>query len=307
MSRSPRLTWRYRFSSLLQVFQLPRHIAPQRAHGLQSFYILTCFAEQSAVDAIPILRRNHRHVADSKIFVQAVKCRTGSSATTHGHRCSRLVNQQVFSRIEQTVKQGAKRAVRTGVIHRRPNDNSVGCFQFFSDFLIQFIVEHAVSQLSTTATGNATLNGFSSDGHNFRFHPILIQSFSHLRQSDECISFSARATVNKQNLHILDSYFLTKIAKVEGRKPNLFEFYTETHPILCKDSQRSILDRRTKEQNFHACRFKICSFVLLSKYSETHKNKKLSSTLHKKGGTDGRPHPGILQKQLFAKRDSMKR
>ena len=138
MSRSPRLTWRYRFSSLLQVFQQPRHIAPQRAHGLQSFYILTCFAEQSAVDAIPILRRNHRHVADSKIFVQAVKCRTGSSATTHGHRCSRLVNQQVFSRIEQTVKQGAKRAVRTGVIHRRPNDNSVGCFQFFSDFLIQF-------------------------------------------------------------------------------------------------------------------------------------------------------------------------
>ncbi len=28
---------------------------------------------------------------------------------------------------------------------------------------------------------------------------------------------------------------------------------------------------------------------------------------HKKGGTDGRPHPGILQKQPFAKRDSMKR
>ena len=31
----------------------------------------------------------------------------------------------------------------------------------------------------------------------------------------------------------------TKIAKVEGRKPNLFEFYAETPPIFYKDTQKA--------------------------------------------------------------------
>ena len=211
MSRSPRLAWRYGFASLLQVFQQPRHIASQRTHGLQSFYILPCFAGQSAMDTVPILRRYHRHIADSEILVQSVKCRTGSSATAHGHRCGRLVDQQVFGRIEQTVKQGAKRAIRTGIIHRRSDDDSVGRFQLLSDFLIQVIVEHAVSQLRTTTTGNTTLNGLRSDRHNYRFHSIFIQRFSHLRQSDERISLPVRATVNKQNLHIFRFLFSLQI------------------------------------------------------------------------------------------------
>ena len=29
----------------------------------------------------------------------------------------------------------------------------------------------------------------------------------------------------------------TKIEKVEGRKPNLFEFCAEPYPILCKDNE----------------------------------------------------------------------
>ena len=56
----------------------------------------------------------------------------------------------------------------------------------------------------------------------------------------------------------------TKIVKVEGRKPNLFEFYAEPHPIFYKDSERLIFDRRTKEQNFMSINFKS---VLLSNYS----------------------------------------
>lgn len=89
----------------------------------------------------------------------------------------------------------------------------------------------------------------------------------------------------------------------------LFFIHIDTHatayPYFRTTTTLDKKNRRTKF--FLPINFKICSFVLLSKYSETHKNKKLSSTLHKKGGTDGRPHPGILQKQLFAKRDSMKR
>ena len=40
--------------------------------------------------------------------------------------------------------------------------------------------------------------------------------------------------------------------KVEGRKPNLFEFYAKTHPILYKDSERRE-QRQTKNAVFNVC------------------------------------------------------
>jgi len=35
--------------------------------------------------------------------------------------------------------------------------------------------------------------------------------------------------------------------KVEGRKPNLFEFYAKTYPIFYKDSERRV-QRQTKTE-----------------------------------------------------------
>ena len=46
-----------------------------------------------------------------------------------------------------------------------------------------------------------------------------------------------------------------KIVKGESRKPSLFELYAEPPPIFFKDNKRSILDKRTKGQIFHACQF----------------------------------------------------
>ena len=57
------------------------------------------------------------------------------------------------------------------------------------------------------------------------------------------------------------SLYSTNIAKGEGRKPNLFEFYAKPHPVFYKYSERLILDRRTEEQNFS--RLSILKYVLV--------------------------------------------
>ena len=202
MGRRPRLARRYRFAALLQVLQQPGHVPTQRTHNLQPLYILSRFARQPSVHAVPVLRRHHRHVVDSEILVQAVERRTGSPAAAYGYRSRRLVGKQTAGRIEQTVEQGAERAVGTGIIYRRPYHDTICRLQLFPDLSIQFIIEHTPPQLRTTAAGNAPLHRFGTDGHNLGLYPICLQRFGHFRQSDECISLLVRTSVNQQNFHL---------------------------------------------------------------------------------------------------------
>ena len=64
----------------MDFFQQPCHILSQRTHDLQAFGVLCRFSRFLPVNAVPVLRRNHRHIRYGKVFVQPVKSRTGSSA-----------------------------------------------------------------------------------------------------------------------------------------------------------------------------------------------------------------------------------
>ena len=66
------------------------------------------------------------------------------------------------------------------------------------------------------------------------------------------------------------SLYSTNIAKGEGRKPNLFEFYAKPHPVFYKYIRKvNIRQKNRRAKFFLPINFKICSCVLLSKYSET--------------------------------------
>ena len=74
---------------------------------------------------------------------------------------------------------------------------------------------------------------------------IIVNTYDHSTSLTEAIILLIHSILFRLEpmRHCILSY--AKIAKVEGRKPNLFEFSAETHLILCKDIERLILDRRT--------------------------------------------------------------
>ena len=58
-----------------------------------------------AVDHVPILRRDNRHIEDGEVLVEPVESCRGTTATAHHHRGSRLELQLGTERIEHAVEQ----------------------------------------------------------------------------------------------------------------------------------------------------------------------------------------------------------
>lgn len=137
--------------------------------------------------AVPVLRRDYRHVVDGKIFVQSVEGGAGSSAAAHGNRGSRFIGQQRSGGVEQAVEQCAQRTVGPGIIDRRPYHDAVGTLQLFSHPVVQFVIEYAPAQLSTASAGDAPLNRLGADGYDFGFDTIGFQSLGHFQQGNEGI------------------------------------------------------------------------------------------------------------------------
>ena len=77
-------------SALFDAVEQPCHVATEGTHGLQTFCVLQCLFGCVAVDLVPILRTNDKHLADCEIFVKLVKgCACASSAATY-YSCGRL-------------------------------------------------------------------------------------------------------------------------------------------------------------------------------------------------------------------------
>ena len=109
----------------MDIFQQPRHVVAQRAHGLHTFGILRRFAGQPAVYAVPVLRRYDRHVVDREILVQPVERRARTAAPADGYGCCRLEAEQLPCRVEEPVQNRAQGTVRAGVVGRRTDDERI--------------------------------------------------------------------------------------------------------------------------------------------------------------------------------------
>ena len=80
--RYPLFLFRNRLPSLPDILQQPCHVSAKHAHGLQTFGILQRFTGKTAMHAVPILGRNHRHIIDGKVLVQTVEHGTCTATAT---------------------------------------------------------------------------------------------------------------------------------------------------------------------------------------------------------------------------------
>lgn len=120
--RTGLLRFRKRYLARLDIFQQPRHVVAQCAHGLHTFGILRRFAGQPAVYAVPVLRRYDGHVVDSEILVQPVERRARTAAPADGYGCCRLEAEQLPCRVEEPVQnraQGTGSGRRSRSVNRR--------------------------------------------------------------------------------------------------------------------------------------------------------------------------------------------
>lgn len=145
-----------RFSSF-HIFQKPCHVLRQRPHGLQTFLVLTDILRCEAVYLIPVLRTDNVHIADTEIFVQAVKGCAGSTTATGYHRCCQLSGHPGLAAKEQSVKKSAELTRRTGVVNRGTYYDTIVFIQLFQ-YLIHFIVKDSAARLLALHTSDTASN-----------------------------------------------------------------------------------------------------------------------------------------------------
>ena len=66
---------------MVDAFQEPCHVVRKRAHRLKTFDVLADVVGRQAMDAVPVLRCDNRHVRLHEIFQKTVVGGAGAAAT----------------------------------------------------------------------------------------------------------------------------------------------------------------------------------------------------------------------------------
>ena len=191
------LRFRKRDLARLDIFQQPRHVVAQRAHGLHTFGILRRFAGQPAVYAVPVLRRYDGHVVDREILVQPVERRARTAAPADGYGCCRLEAEQLPCRVEEPVQNRAQGTVRAGVVGRRTDDETVRSGQFSVQRIVQFVPKDAAAELAAFVAGDAALHGFRADRDDLGRNSLLFERRSYLGERKKRIPLFTGTSVNE--------------------------------------------------------------------------------------------------------------
>ena len=150
----------------------------------------------NATYTLPIwVKGNYRHIQDSKIFVQPVESGTRPTPATNSHRSSGFVSQQFRTGIKHPVEQCTERPVRTGIIYRRTNDDTICFLQCFSDLIIKGILKYTMSQLCTLITSNTPLHRFYPKLDYLRLYTFFFKCPRYFRKGDKRIPFPVRTSI----------------------------------------------------------------------------------------------------------------
>lgn len=76
---------------MVDAFQEPRHVVRKRAHRLEAFDVLADVVGRQAMDTVPVLRRDNRHVRLHKVLQKTVVGGAGAAATGRNDGRSRLI------------------------------------------------------------------------------------------------------------------------------------------------------------------------------------------------------------------------
>ena len=162
---------------MVDAFQEPRHVVRQRAHRLEAFDVFADVVGRHAMDAVPVLRRDDRHVRLHEVLQKAVVGGAGAAAAGRNDGRGRLVVKVWRTAEEDAVEQRRDLAVRACVIDRGADDDAVGFahqFRAFVDDVFVAMDAEAVVFVATAAR-KATADRLFADMENGRLNAVFIE------------------------------------------------------------------------------------------------------------------------------------
>ena len=190
-------------------FQHSGQIVGQCAHCLQALGIQSSLTGLAAIDDIPVLRRNNRHIHQHKWHIQGLKSGGGTPSAADGYCSGRLALECRAIGIQHPLDDGHQRSVGLAIIYRRTNDECIGLIHLGRYAIADVIVENAGAGLfPARVAGNAPPNGFVANPDHFALNAMLFKLLGNFCQSDGCIALGTGAAVYHQDLHN-NAMFLT--------------------------------------------------------------------------------------------------
>ena len=179
----------------LDALQEPRHVLGERAHGLQPLLVPADVVRGEAVDLVPVLRGDQRHVADCEVLVQAVEGR-GSPAPAAGHDGgSELSGHPGRVGIEEPVRERADLTRRASIVHRRAQDDGVELVQPLRQD-VDVVPDRAPSPLGAVSAVPAS-SGVVLDMVYLRLDTLLVEGVRDLLQGCVGAAVLLGATVDE--------------------------------------------------------------------------------------------------------------
>ena len=194
--------------------QHPRHVLAQRAHDLQALFVALDVLRATAVHHGPVIRRRQGHAVVLEILVDLIDRRRGARAARAGDGSGGLEPQLGTGGHEHAVEQRQKRAVGSGVKHRRSHHDAVGGFRLLDDAVGHVVVEHAatLSLARARAAAQATAHRVAPDQANSQPMP-----------SASSASATSRSAVYVQRslfgLPLISKTFIRALSDAVERRP----------------------------------------------------------------------------------------
>ena len=179
------------------------HVAAEGAHGLHAFGVECGLAFGSAVDDIPILRRDHGHMLQLEHHGERLQGGCGASAAADGDAGGGLVHREVGTRVEQPLHDGKQGTIGLAVVGGGAHDEGVARGEFLREEVAGVVVEDAASYLAAASAGDAAVNGFCPDAYNLVIDSVFLQGLADLFQCDARVAIGTCASVYQQCFHLI--------------------------------------------------------------------------------------------------------
>lgn len=187
----------------VEALQEEGHVAAEGAHGLHAFGVECGLAFGSAVDDIPILRRDHRHVLQLEHHSERLQGGRGATTAADGDAGCGLVHCEVGMRVEQPLHNGEQGTVGLAVVGGGAHDEGVARGEFLREEVAGVVVEDAASEFAAASAGDAAVNGFRPDADNLVIDSVFLQGLADLFQCDARVAVGTCASVYQQCFHIM--------------------------------------------------------------------------------------------------------
>ena len=183
----------------MDVLEQESQVICQSTHGLHALGIQSRFALGTAIDDIPILGSDDRHVHNLERHRHRLQSRCGTTTTADSYGCSGFVAEQMARRIHQTLHQGHRCAIGLAIIHGGTDNEGIGREHAFTNAVAEIVVEDAMSQILGAALGasNTRTHRLRAQLYDFGLYTILLQLLSNLAKCDKRVALFARAGIHK--------------------------------------------------------------------------------------------------------------